>query len=155
MSVPIQTKTKTLNDSLTQPAINTAELAICNSYLEGETIEDIADKFNISEERVAAVLETKTNKKYIDVSIANTGNLHKKKLAEYTSTMIAQAAREGTSKDILDWLKFGVQLHENVKEKAPTTKVEINQVTKIEEAINRLTAKKQTVTVQGEVVDDD
>ena len=127
-----ESKTVTLNKAMSVPTLNTAELTIANEYLAGKEIPEIADEFNISEERVVAVIGTKAVEKYIDVQISNSGNLHKAKLADYTSRMVAESMRQGTKKDPLEWIKLAMTLfHEKEKVPATQTNIQVNEVTKI------------------------
>ena len=53
----ITTSVDALNKSLEAPPLDPVMLALANDYLSGKAIDELADEYGISEDRVTAVIE--------------------------------------------------------------------------------------------------
>jgi hypothetical protein len=128
-----------LNRTLDAPALDPVLLAIANLYLEGRSIEDIAEQFSISTDRVTTTLDKREVKAYIDGVFATHGYLNRIKRMKIINAVIDQKMADAletgiyTKKDLLDWMKH---LHEletatKPKETGPRVAVQINNYDKL------------------------
>ena len=62
MTKTITTTVDALNKTLEAPALDPVVLALANDYLSGKGVNEIADEYGISEDRVTAVIEKRRSK---------------------------------------------------------------------------------------------
>ena len=130
----ILTTVDALNSSLETPALDPVLLAIANEYLSGRAIDEIAHDYNISTDRVAATLDKREVRSYIDNVYATQGYLNRVKRLAIINAVIDQKLSEAletgiySKKDLLDWMKHLNELEASVKPKqnGPAVAVQIN-----------------------------
>ena len=107
----ITTTVDALNRSLEAPPLDPVMLALANDYLSGKAIDELADEYGISEDRVTSVIEKKEVKNYIDSVFATQGYLNRIKRINLINSVIDQKIQEAvetgiySKKDLLDWMK--------------------------------------------------
>lgn len=85
---------------------------IANSYLTFGNIKAVSQDLNVSEQKVAEILNTREVKKYIDTVYLDTGYRNRNNIASLLDEMIASKVVEAqesqmfTSKDLFDLLQF-------------------------------------------------
>lgn len=123
-----------LNRTLEVPALDPVILAIANDYLSGKNVDDIADEYSISRDRVTAVLDKKEVKTYVDGVYATQGYLNRVKRLAIINKVIDEKLQEAletgvySKKDLLDWMKHLNELEAAVKpkDKTPAVAVQVN-----------------------------
>lgn len=135
------TTVEALNRTLEAPALDPVILAIANDYLAGMAIDRIAEEYNISEDRVTAVVEKREVKAYIDGVYATQGYLNRGKRLALINRVIDQKLEEAmetgiySKKDLLDWIKHLNEIEASVKpnQKGPQVAVQVNNYSKLME----------------------
>ena len=135
----ITTSVDALNRSLEAPPLDPVVLALANDYLSGKGVNEIADEYGISEDRVTAVIEKKEVKNYIDSVFATQGYLNRIKRINLINSVIDQKIQEAvetgiySKKDLLDWMKHLQEVETSLKPKAsgPQVAVQINNYDKL------------------------
>lgn len=123
-----------LNKTLETPALDPVILAIANDYLSGKSVEDIAEEYSISRDRVTSVLDKREVKSYVDGVYATQGYLNRVKRLAIINKVIDEKLQEAletgvySKKDLLDWMKHLNELETAVKpkEKTPAVAVQVN-----------------------------
>ena len=140
MTKPITTTVDALNKTLEAPALEPVVLALANDYLSGQSVEEIATTYGISEDRVTAVIEKKEVKNYIDSVFATQGYLNRIKRINLINQVIDQKIQEAvetgiySKKDLLDWMKHLQEVETSLKPKqsqGPAVAVQINNYDKL------------------------
>ena len=117
MTTKITTSVEALNKTLEAPALDPVVLALANDYLSGKGVNEIADEYGISEDRVTSVIEKKEVKNYI-------GYLNRIKRINLINSVIDQKIQEAvetgiySKKDLLDWMKHLQEVETSLKPKA-------------------------------------
>ena len=114
-------------------------LALANDYLSGKAIDELADEYGISEDRVTSVIEKKEVKNYIDSVFATQGYLNRIKRINLINSVIDQKIQEAvetgiySKKDLLDWMKHLQEAETSLKPKTqgPQVAVQINNYDKL------------------------
>ena len=114
-------------------------LALANDYLSGKAIDELADEYGITEDRVTAVIEKKEVKNYIDSVFATQGYLNRIKRINLINSVIDQKIQEAvetgiySKKDLLDWMKHLQEVEASLKPKTqgPQVAVQINNYDKL------------------------
>ncbi len=123
-----------LNKTLETPSLDPILLSVANEFLGGTGVTEIAEKFDISTDRVTQIVEKKEVKSYIDNVYLTQGYLNRIKRINIINSVIEQKLTEAvetgqySKKDLLDWMKH---LHEvetaaRPKDKGPTVAVQVN-----------------------------
>jgi len=127
------TTVEAIEKALDTPAIDPVVLSVANDYLSGKTISDIADAYALSEDRVAAIIEKKEVKSYIDNVFVTQGYLNRVKRLQLINSVIDQKMQDAletgvfSKKDLLDWLKHLHDVESAVhKKEKPTVAVQVN-----------------------------
>ena len=123
-----------LNKTLETPSLDPILLSIANEFLGGNSITEIAEKFEISSDRVTQIVEKKEVKSYIDNVYLTQGYLNRIKRINIINNVIEQKLTEAvetgqySKKDLLDWLKHFHEVETSVrpKDKGPTVAVQVN-----------------------------
>ena len=140
MTTKVTTTVDALNKTLEAPALDPVVLALANDYLSGKGVEEIADEYGISEDRVTAVIEKKEVKNYIDSVFATQGYLNRIKRINLINQVIDQKIQETvetgiySKKDLLDWMKHLQEVETSLKPKqaqGPQVAVQINNYDKL------------------------
>ena len=140
MTTKVTTTVDALNKTLEAPALDPVVLALANDYLSGKGVEEIADEYGISEDRVTAVIEMKEVKNYIDSVFATQGYLNRIKRINLINQVIDQKIQEAvetgiySKKDLLDWMKHLQEVETSLKPKqaqGPQVAVQINNYDKL------------------------
>ena len=135
----VTTSVDALNKSLEAPPLDPVMLALANDYLSGKAIDELADEYGISEDRVTAVIEKKEVKNYIDSVFATQGYLNRIKRINLINSVIDQKIQEAvetgiySKKDLLDWMKHLQEVEKDLKPKTqgPQVAVQINNYDKL------------------------
>ena len=135
----VTTSVDALNRSLEAPPLDPVVLALANDYLSGKGVNEIADEYGISEDRVTAVIEKKEVKNYIDSVFATQGYLNRIKRINLINHVIDQKIQEAvetgiySKKDLLDWMKHLQEVEKDLKPKTqgPAVAVQINNYDKL------------------------
>jgi DNA-binding MarR family transcriptional regulator len=135
----VTTSVDALNRSLEAPPLDPVVLALANDYLSGQGVNEIADEYGISEDRVTAVIEKKEVKNYIDSVFATQGYLNRIKRINLINSVIDQKIQEAvetgiySKKDLLDWMKHLQEVETSLKPKTqgPQVAVQINNYDKL------------------------
>ena len=135
----VTTSVDALNRSLEAPPLDPVVLALANDYLSGKGVNEIADEYGISEDRVTAVIEKKEVKNYIDSVFATQGYLNRIKRINLINQVIDQKIQEAvetgiySKKDLLDWMKHLQEVEKDLKPKTqgPAVAVQINNYDKL------------------------
>ena len=135
----VTTSVDALNRTLEAPALDPVVLALANDYLSGKGVNEIADEYGISEDRVTAVIEKKEVKNYIDSVFATQGYLNRIKRINLINQVIDQKIQEAvetgiySKKDLLDWMKHLQEVEKDLKPKTqgPAVAVQINNYDKL------------------------
>ena len=140
MTTKVTTTVDALNKTLEARALDPVVLALANDYLSGKGVEEIADEYGISEDRVTAVIEKKEVKNYIDSVFATQGYLNRIKRINLINQVIDQKIQEAvetgiySKKDLLDWMKHLQEVETSLKPKqaqGPQVAVQINNYDKL------------------------
>ena len=140
MTTKVTTTVEALNKTLEAPALDPVVLALANDYLSGQSVEEIAETYGISEDRVTAVIEKKEVKNYIDSVFATQGYLNRIKRINLINQVIDQKIQEAvetgiySKKDLLDWMKHLQEVETSLKPKqsqGPAVAVQINNYDKL------------------------
>jgi hypothetical protein len=139
MNKMVKTSVDALNKSLEAPPLDPVVLALANDYLAGKAVEEIADEYGISSDRVTAVIEKKEVKSYIDSVFATQGYLNRIKRINLINKVIDQKVQEAvetgiySKKDLLDWMKHLQDIEIGMKPKStgPAVAVQINNYDKL------------------------
>lgn len=142
MTNDIQSPTTTveaLNKTLETPPLDPVILALANDYLSGKAIEEIADEYGISADRVTSVLEKREVKAYVDSVYATQGYLNRIKriniINQVIDSKLTEALETGvySKKDLLDWMKHLNEVEAAVKpkEKSPAVAIQVNNYDKL------------------------
>ena len=140
MTTKVTTTVDALNKTLEAPALDPVVLALANDYLSGQSVEEIAETYGISEDRVTAVIEKKEVKNYIDSVFATQGYLNRIKRINLINQVIDQKIQEAvetgiySKKDLLDWMKHLQEVETSLKPKqsqGPAVAVQINNYDKL------------------------
>ena len=123
-----------LNKTLETPSLDPVLLSVANEFLGGNDISDIAQKFDISPDRVTQIGEKKEVKSYIDNVYLTQGYLNRIKRINIINNVIEQKLTEAmetgqySKKDLLDWVKHlhEVETSTRPKDKGPTVAVQVN-----------------------------
>ena len=134
MSMNEITTREVLNRSLEAPEIDPVLLGIANRHIEGASIPDIAEQFNISEDRVAQVLDRREVKQYVDKVYLSQGFLNRFKRIQLINQVIDKKIQdvalgeEYTKKDLLEWLRLLQDMDKTARpqQKGPTVAVQVN-----------------------------
>ena len=135
----VTTSVDALNKSLEAPPLDPVMLALANDYLSGKAIDELADEYGITEDRVTAVIEKKEVKNYIDSVFATQGYLNRIKRINLINSVIDQKIQEAvetgiySKKDLLDWMKHLQEGEASLKPKqqGPAVAVQINNYDKL------------------------
>ena len=135
----VTTTVDALNRSLEAPPLDPVMLALANDYLSGKGIDELADEYGISEDRVTSVIEKKEVKNYIDSVFATQGYLNRIKRINLINAVIDQKIQEAvetgiySKKDLLDWMKHLQEVETGLKPKTqgPAVAVQINNYDKL------------------------
>jgi hypothetical protein len=135
----VTTTVDALNRSLEAPPLDPVMLALANDYLSGKGIDELADEYGISEDRVTSVIEKKEVKNYIDSVFATQGYLNRIKRINLINSVIDQKIQEAvetgiySKKDLLDWMKHLQEVETGLKPKTqgPQVAVQINNYDKL------------------------
>ena len=135
----VTTSVDALNKSLEAPPLDPVMLALANDYLSGKAIDELADEYGITEDRVTAVIEKKEVKNYIDSVFATQGYLNRIKRINLINSVIDQKIQEAvetgiySKKDLLDWMKHLHEVEASLKTKqtGPAVAVQINNYDKL------------------------
>lgn len=135
----VTTTVDALNRSLEAPPLDPVMLALANDYLSGKGIDELADEYGISEDRVTSVIEKKEVKNYIDSVFATQGYLNRIKRINLINAVIDQKIQEAvetgiySKKDLLDWMKHLQEVETGLKPKTqgPQVAVQINNYDKL------------------------
>ena len=128
------TTAEALNKTLETPSLDPILLAIANDYLAGKEIPKIAEEYGVTNDRVAATLDKREVKTYIDGVFATQGYLNRVNRLAIINKVIDQKMQESletgvlSKKDLLDWMKH---LHDidgsvNVKKEGPKVAIQVN-----------------------------
>ena len=127
------TTVEAIERALDSPAIDPIVLSVANEYLSGKTISAIAESFDLSEDRVAAIIEKKEVKSYIDNVFVTQGYLNRVKRLQLINAVIDQKMQDAletgvfSKKDLLDWLKHLHDVEGAVQKKEkPSVAVQVN-----------------------------
>ena len=140
MTTKVTTTVEALNKTLEAPALDPVVLALANDYLSGQSVEEIATNYGISEDRVTAVIEKKEVKNYIDSVFATQGYLNRIKRINLINQVIDQKIQEAvetgiySKKDLLDLMKHLQEVETSLKPKqsqGPAVAVQINNYDKL------------------------
>ena len=115
----VTTSVDALNRSLEAPPLDPVVLALANDYLSGKGVNEIADEYGISEDRVTAVIEKKEVKNYIDSVFATQGYLNRIKRINLINQVIDQKIQEAVETDL------------KPKTQGPAVAVQINNYDKL------------------------
>ena len=88
------TTVEAIERALDSPAIDPIVLSVANEYLSGKTISAIAESFDLSEDRVAAIIEKKEVKSYIDNVFVTQGYLNRVKRLQLINAVIDQKMQD-------------------------------------------------------------
>ena len=130
----IITTADALNKSLETPALDPVVLALANDYLSGKNIQEIAEEYSISPDRVTSVLEKRDVKSYIDSVYASQGYLNRVNrinlINKVINAKLAESLETGvyTKKDLLDWMKHlhDIDVMLNPKKEGPKVAIQVN-----------------------------
>lgn len=133
------TTTEALNRLIETPALDPILLGIANEYLQGKTIDDIAEEYQIPRDRVTTVLDKREVKAYVDGVYATQGYLNRTRRLALINKVIEEKVTEAletgqhSKKDLLDWMKHLDEIESKVKpqEKGPAVAVQINNYDKL------------------------
>lgn len=133
------TTVEALNRTLEAPALDPVVLALANDYLSGKSIQEIAEEYCISEDRVTTVLEKREVKSYVDSVFATQGYLNRVKRISLINAVIDSKLQEAvesgiySKKDLLDWMKHlqEVETALKPKDRGPAVAVQINNYDKL------------------------
>ena len=135
----VTTTVDALNRTLEAPPLDPVMLALANDYLSGKGIDELAEEYGISEDRVTSVIEKKEVKNYIDSVFATQGYLNRIKRINLINSVIDQKIQEAvetgiySKKDLLDWMKHLQEVETSLKPKqqGPAVAVQINNYDKL------------------------
>jgi len=136
----VNTSVDALNKTLEAPALDPVVLALANDYLSGKGVNEIANEYGISEDRVTAVIEKKEVKNYIDSVFATQGYLNRIKRINLINSVIDQKIQEAvetgiySKKDLLDWMKHLQEVETSLKPKTaqgPQVAIQVNNYDKL------------------------
>ena len=135
----VTTTVDALNRSLEAPPLDPVMLALANDYLSGKAIDELADEYVTSEDRVTSVIEKKEVKNYIDSVFATQGYLNRIKRINLINSVIDQKIQEAvetgiySKKDLLDWMKHLQEIEIGMKptNTGPAVAVQINNYDKL------------------------
>lgn len=135
----VTTSVDALNRTLEAPPLDPVVLALANDYLSGKGVEEIAEEYGITEDRVTAVIEKKEVKNYIDSVFSTQGYLNRIKRINLINQVIDQKITEAmetgiySKKDLLDWMKHLQEVETSLKPKTqgPAVAVQINNYDKL------------------------
>ncbi len=128
----ITTYSDNLNASLEAPELDPQHLLIANELLAGKSIPQIAETYNLSADRVTAIVDRSDTKRYVDAVIMSQGYLHRARRLNLINKVIdeklMEAAETGvySKKDLLDWIKLLNDMDKETKPKTPQTAVQVN-----------------------------
>ena len=129
------TTVEALNKTLEAPPLDPVVLAIANDYLAGKSVEEIADEYAVSQDRITSVIEKKEVKAYIDNVFATQGYLNRVKRINLINQVIDQKIQDAvySKKDLLDWMKHLHDIEVGMKPKptGPQVAVQINNYDKL------------------------
>jgi hypothetical protein len=140
----ITTYADNLNSSLEAPELDPQHLLVANELLAGKTIPQIADAFNLSADRVTAIVERTDTKRYVDTVIMNQGYLHRSRRLSIINRVIDEKLQEAaetgmySKKDLFDWIKLLNEMDRDGRPKQPTTAVQVNNTTNYTTLLNDL-----------------
>lgn len=128
-----------VNKLLEAPALDPVVLAIANDYLAGSSVEQLAEMYSLTEDRVQALLDKRECKSYIDGVYASQGYLSRIKRLAVINRVIDNKLEEAletgqfSKKDLLDWMKLLHDMEQSVKpkERGPAVAVQINNYDKL------------------------
>lgn len=123
-----------INRTLEAPEIDPVILGIANEYIKGQSHQEIADSFGISQDRVAQVLERREVKQYVDQVYLSQGYLNRFKRLELINQVIQKKVEDAvlgedlTKKDLLEWLRLLQDMDKSARpqQKGPTVAVQVN-----------------------------
>jgi len=135
----VTTTVDALNRTLEAPPLDPVMLALANDYLSGKSIDELAEEYGISEDRVTSVIEKKEVKNYIDSVFATQGYLNRIKRINLINSVIDQKIQEAvetgiySKNDLLDWMKHLQEVETSLKPKqqGPAVAVQINNYDKL------------------------
>jgi hypothetical protein len=128
-----------VNKLLEAPALDPVVLALANDYLAGSSVEQLAEMYSLTEDRVQALLDKRECKSYIDGVYASQGYLSRIKRLAVINRVIDNKLEEAletgqfSKKDLLDWMKLLHEMEQSVKpkERGPAVAVQINNYDKL------------------------
>lgn len=120
--------------TLEAPEIDPILLGIANEHISGRSLTEIADQFNISEDRVAQVLDRREVKQYVDQVFLSQGYLNRFKRIQLINQVIEQKIQDValgesyTKKDLLEWLRLLQDMDKQARpqQRGPTVAVQVN-----------------------------
>lgn len=125
-----------LNKSLEAPKLDPIKLGIANQFIEGTSIAELAEFYDVPADIITETLEKKEVKNYIDTIFLSQGYLNRFKRLNLIDDVINQKVEEAvdsgfySKKDLFDWLKLLNEMETSTKPKAaqgPQVAVQINQ----------------------------
>lgn len=122
-----------LNTALEAPDIDPQYLMIANDSLAGKSIPELATLYNLSPDKVTAIVEKPEVKRYIDSVMLSQGYLHRTKRMALINRIIDAKVEEAietdiwSKKDLLEWLKLVNDMDKDFRPQAPKTAVQVNQ----------------------------
>lgn len=123
-----------LTASLEAPALDPIILSIANKVIEGNSIQSIAQEFDVPPDMVSQIVDKKEVKAYVDNVFLSKGYMSRIKRMDLINDVInakveeAMETQEWSKKDLLEWLKVINDMEKEVKPKtqAPTVAVQVN-----------------------------
>lgn len=122
-----------INTALAAPAVDPRHIVIANALLSGDSVTDIAFKFNLPEEHISSVLELAEVRRYIDNVYLSQGYMNRSKRLNIINTIIDKKLEEAldtgiyTKEDIYKWLELLHKMERDTRPKSPTTAIQVNQ----------------------------
>lgn len=123
-----------LNKSLEAPALDPIVLSVANQIIEGKSLSDISEGFNVPTDIISMIANKKEVKEYVDTVFLSQGYLNRFKRQGIIENVItakveeAMETQEWSKKDLLEWMKHlhDIEKETKPKEKNPVVAVQIN-----------------------------
>ncbi len=123
-----------INKTLEAPELDPVILGIANEHIRGQSHQEIADVFGVSQDRVAQVLDRREVKQYVDQVYLSQGYLNRFKRLELINQVIQKKVEDAilgedlTKKDLLEWLRLLQDMDKTARpqQKGPTVAVQVN-----------------------------
>jgi len=135
----IVTALDAVNKSLETPQLDPVLLSIANDYLSGKDISEMAEEYDLPEDRITGVLENKDVRSYIDSVYTTQGYLNRVKRMNLINQVIEQKMADAletgvfSKKDLLDWLKLLNDMESTAlpKKTGPAVAIQVNNYDKL------------------------